>query len=163
MKTTLVTGGAGFIGGCFVRDAVKAGDARIINLDALTYAGNRESIPPESDHHVFVQGSINDADLLDGLFNQYSPDAVVHFAAESHVDRSIDGPGAFIETNINGTYCLLTAARKHWQSLRRDTRQLSLPACFDRRSLRVARSRRVFYGNDALLSEFSLFGIESLV
>lgn len=117
MKTLLVTGGAGFIGSCFVREAVQSGQTRIINLDALTYAGNRDSIPGQCNQHVFVHGSINDADLLDRLFGQYQPDAVVHFAAESHVDRSIDGPGAFIETNINGTYKLLTAARKHWQSL----------------------------------------------
>jgi len=122
MKTILVTGGAGFIGGCFVRDAVQAGQVRIINLDALTYAGNLDSIPDSSAQHVFVHGSINDPDLLDQLFDQYQPDAVVHFAAESHVDRSIDGPGAFIETNINGTYALLTAARKHWQSLAAQSR-----------------------------------------
>jgi dTDP-glucose 4,6-dehydratase len=117
MPSLLVTGGAGFIGGCFVREAIENKLARIINLDALTYAGNKDSIPAESDDHVFVQGSINDGELLDRLFAEYQPDAVVHFAAESHVDRSIDGPGAFIETNINGTYSLLTAARKHWQSL----------------------------------------------
>jgi dTDP-glucose 4,6-dehydratase len=117
MKTILVTGGAGFIGSCFVRDAVQSRQVRIINLDALTYAGNRDSIPELSDQHVFVHGSINDWELLDQMFEHYQPDAVVHFAAESHVDRSIDGPGAFIETNINGTYALLTAARKYWQSL----------------------------------------------
>ena len=122
MKTLLITGGAGFIGGCFVREAVEAGRTRIINLDALTYAGNRDSIPTESDQHLFVHGSINDSDLLDRVFDQYQPDAVVHFAAESHVDRSIDGPGAFIETNINGTYTLLTAARKHYQSLAGDAK-----------------------------------------
>ncbi|QDV43221.1 dTDP-glucose 4,6-dehydratase 2 [Stieleria neptunia] len=122
MQTLLVTGGAGFIGGQFVRDAVDNKLARIVNLDALTYAGNRDSIPSENEHHVFVQGSINDGELLDRLFADYSPDAVVHFAAESHVDRSIDGPGAFIETNINGTYQLLTTTRKHWQGLSGDTK-----------------------------------------
>ncbi|WP_149500022.1 dTDP-glucose 4,6-dehydratase [Roseiconus lacunae] len=118
----LITGGAGFIGGCFVRHAVTDSADTIINLDALTYAGNRDSIPVESPRHIFVDGSINDAELLDELFAKHQPDAVVHFAAESHVDRSIDGPGAFIETNIHGTYSLLTAARNYWQSLKKGSR-----------------------------------------
>lgn len=119
MHTILVTGGAGFIGGCFVRRAVQSGEFLIVNLDALTYAGNLDSIPDEDYRHVFVHGNISNADLVADLFAEYRPSAVVNFAAESHVDRSIDGPGAFIETNVNGTYCLLNAAKQYWSSLSR--------------------------------------------
>ncbi|MEM9585937.1 MAG: dTDP-glucose 4,6-dehydratase [Planctomycetota bacterium] len=115
-KTLLVTGGAGFIGSCFVRETLAQRTERVITLDALTYAGCRASIPEDSDRHVFVHGSINDRRLLDSLFASYQPDAVVHLAAETHVDRSIDGPRAFIETNVNGTFTLLTATRKYWES-----------------------------------------------
>lgn len=117
MKTLLVTGGAGFIGGCFVRRAVASRRYKIINLDALTYAGNLDSIPAEGARHVFTHGSINDGNLLARLWREHRPDAVLHFAAESHVDRSIDGPSAFIETNVNGTFCLLNTALDHWKLL----------------------------------------------
>ena len=117
MQTLLLTGGAGFIVGCFVRRAVAAGQYKIINLDALTYAGNLDSIPPEGPNHHFVHGNIGDGELVSGLLAEHNVDAVINFAAESHVDRSIDGPGAFIETNINGTYRLLNATLRHWQSL----------------------------------------------
>lgn len=122
MKTILVTGGAGFIGGCFVREALQSDSLRIINFDALTYAGNRESIPAECEQHVFVHGDIVERDVVSNVFEQYRPDAVVHFAAESHVDRSIDGPDQFIRTNINGTYELLAAARTHWNGLAGDAK-----------------------------------------
>ena len=122
MKTLLVTGGAGFIGGCFVRRAVASAECKIINLDALTYAGNLDSIPEESPHHVLVHGSINDGDLVSKLLEQHRPDAIINFAAESHVDRSIDGPSAFIETNINGTFCLLNAALQHLRALPGDAK-----------------------------------------
>ncbi len=118
----LVTGGAGFIGANFVLDWLAGCDEPVLNLDALTYAGNRESLASlEGDaRHVFVHGDITDRTLLDTLFATHSPRAVVHFAAESHVDRSIHGPGAFIKTNIEGTYTLLEAARAHWSALPAD-------------------------------------------
>jgi dTDP-glucose 4,6-dehydratase len=112
MSTLLVTGGAGFIGGNFVLQQVAAGH-RIINLDALTYAGNRDTLASVegNPNHVFVQGDIADRELVRRLLAEHRPDAIVNFAAESHVDRSIDGPGAFVQTNIVGTFQLLEAAR----------------------------------------------------
>ncbi|MBK8286183.1 MAG: dTDP-glucose 4,6-dehydratase [Ahniella sp.] len=117
MKTWLVTGGAGFIGGNFVLAHVGP-DVRIINLDALTYAGNRDTLASLNGdpQHVFVHGSINDRQLLDRLFAEYRPDAVVNFAAESHVDRSIDGPAAFVQTNVVGTLTLLEATLAYWRA-----------------------------------------------
>lgn len=122
MNTILVTGGAGFIGGCFVREMLASDAVRVVNFDALTYAGNRESIPANSDRHVFVRGDISDRNAVTQVFEQHRPDAVVHFAAESHVDRSIDFPEQFIRTNINGTYELLSAARQHFNSLTGETK-----------------------------------------
>ncbi|GAB6195212.1 dTDP-glucose 4,6-dehydratase [Lysobacter xanthus] len=118
MTTWLVTGGAGFIGGNFVLDAVRRG-VRVVNLDALTYAGNRDTLASlDADpNHVFVQGDIGDAALVARLLAEHRPDAVVNFAAESHVDRSIDGPAAFVHTNVVGTLALLEAARDYWRSL----------------------------------------------
>src|SRR5690554_5917196 len=101
MHTLIVTGGAGFIGSNFVRYLLDTGTVRVINLDLLTYAGNRESLDGlPNDRHMFVKGDICDAALVRRLFDEYRPQALVHFAAESHVDRSIDDPGAFIRTNI---------------------------------------------------------------
>jgi dTDP-glucose 4,6-dehydratase len=117
LQTLLVTGGAGFIGSCFVRRAIDRGDVRIINLDRLTYAGNLDSVPPESDRHVFVQGDICDRTLVRNLLQQHQPAAVVNFAAESHVDRSIDGPLAFVETNVLGTCRMLEEVRNWWAGL----------------------------------------------
>ena len=120
--TILVTGGAGFIGSNFVlewfKDAAVAGEA-VVNLDALTYAGNLENLASlEGDpRHHFVKGDIADVDLVRALIAKHQPRAIVHFAAESHVDRSIHGPGAFIKTNIEGTFVLLEAARAYWQGL----------------------------------------------
>ena len=115
----LVTGGAGFIGANFVLDWLAASDEPVINLDALTYAGNRETLAPlEGDaRHLFVHGDICDRALVERLFAEHKPRAVVHFAAESHVDRSIHGPGAFVRTNVDGTFTLLEAARAHWSAL----------------------------------------------
>ncbi|MFN3964428.1 dTDP-glucose 4,6-dehydratase [Silanimonas lenta] len=119
MQTWLVTGGAGFIGGNFVLEARQKKLARIVNLDALTYAGNRETLASlEGDpDHVFVHGSINDRALVSRLLAEHGVDAVINFAAESHVDRSIDGPAAFIETNVVGTLALLEATRDYWKGL----------------------------------------------
>lgn len=114
-----VTGGAGFIGGNFVLDWLDAIDEPVINLDKLTYAGNRETLSSlaEDKRHIFVQGDIGDADRVSQLLAQHCPRAIVHFAAESHVDRSIHDPEDFIQTNIVGTFRLLEAARTYWSSL----------------------------------------------
>jgi dTDP-glucose 4,6-dehydratase len=119
MQTWLVTGGAGFIGANFVLAARRLGLARIVNLDLLTYAGHPENLAALGGDrdHVFVQGDIGDAALVARLFAEYRPNALVNFAAESHVDRSILGPQAFIQTNIVGTHTLLVAARSFWQGL----------------------------------------------
>lgn len=111
-RTILVTGGAGFIGSAFVRMAIEE-KCRVVVLDALTYAGHRENLDGISDALELVVGDINDHALVAGLLTQYQPDAVVHFAAESHVDNSIASPHAFIETNITGTYSLLEAVRAY--------------------------------------------------
>ncbi|MBK9362926.1 MAG: dTDP-glucose 4,6-dehydratase [Rubrivivax sp.] len=118
--TLLVTGGAGFIGSNFVLDWLADPAAEpIVNLDALTYAGNRQNLAAlaRDARHVFVHGDITDRALLDRLLAEHRPRAVLHFAAESHVDRSIHGPGAFIRTNVEGTSTLLEAARAHWSGL----------------------------------------------
>jgi dTDP-glucose 4,6-dehydratase len=119
MKKVLVTGGAGFIGSAVVRQFIAETDATIINVDKLTYAGNLDSLPGlmGSPRHIFEQVDICDAKEIARVFAQHQPDGVMHLAAESHVDRSIDGPAAFIETNILGTYTLLEAARSYWSDL----------------------------------------------
>ena len=113
----LITGGAGFIGSAVVRQAVRSGH-QVVNLDALTYAACLDNVASVSNSpfYAFEHADIRDADVLARIFNQHKPDAVMHLAAESHVDRSIDGPAAFIETNVNGTYQLLEAARAYWQA-----------------------------------------------
>ena len=118
MPTWLVTGGAGFIGGNFVLRAVAQG-VKVVNLDALTYAGNLDTLASIKDNplHVFAHGDIGDRSLVLRLLAEHMPDAVVNFAAESHVDRSIDGPGAFIQTNVVGTLGLLESVRDYWKSL----------------------------------------------
>ncbi|QKM63984.1 dTDP-glucose 4,6-dehydratase [Polynucleobacter tropicus] len=116
----LVTGGAGFIGGNFVLDWFADPHAEgIVNLDKLTYAGNLATLEPlqKDGRHVFVHGDIGDKDLVSGLLKQHQPRAIVNFAAESHVDRSIHGPGEFIQTNIFGTFNLLECAREYWGNL----------------------------------------------
>ncbi len=117
MKNILVTGGCGFIGANFVRLALESlGDCRLVNLDNLTYAGNPENLKDVAAdaRYLMVKGDICDSSLVDKLFTEHQFDTVVHFAAESHVDRSITGPAAFIQTNIVGTFTLLEAARKAW-------------------------------------------------
>ena len=120
----LVTGGAGFIGSALVRLLVAESDAHVLTLDKLTYAGSLSTLDPVRDEprHRFVQADICDAPAVGRILAEFDPDAVVHLAAESHVDRSIDGPDAFIETNIVGTYRMLRAATEHWTGLRADRR-----------------------------------------
>jgi dTDP-glucose 4,6-dehydratase len=115
----LVTGGAGFIGANFVLDWLATTGEPVLNLDALTYAGNLESLAAlrGDARHVFVHGDIGDRALLDRLFAEHRPRAVIHFAAESHVDRSIHGPGAFMQTNVQGSFTLLEATRAYWSAL----------------------------------------------
>jgi dTDP-glucose 4,6-dehydratase len=125
-NTILVTGGAGFIGSNFVLEWIAKADARVVNLDLLTYAGNRRNLQSiEGDpRHVFVQGDIGDEALVGSLLREYQPRAIVHFAAESHVDRSISGPAAFLGTNILGTFALLQQAREYWDSLEAEAKAL---------------------------------------
>lgn len=118
-KTILVTGGAGFIGSAVVRHIIENTQDNVVNVDKLTYAGNLESLESVENNprYAFEQVDICDAKAVARVFEHHQPDAVMHLAAESHVDRSIDGPAAFIETNIVGTYTLLEAARAYWNSL----------------------------------------------
>jgi len=123
-RTLLVTGGAGFIGGCFVRMFANKNETRIVNLDQLTYAGNIDSLAMVSEGigYHFVHGNIHDRQLVSRLLTTYQPDAIIHFAAESHVDRSIDGPRVFLETNVIGTFDLLIEARSYWEALNNEKR-----------------------------------------
>jgi len=122
MKTLLVTGGAGFIGGNFVLDALAQGGWRIVNFDALTYAGNPDTLASVAEHpdYSFVHGDIGRADDVRRALAEHQPTAIVNFAAESHVDRSIDGPVAFVHTNVVGTLTLLECSLAYWRSLSLD-------------------------------------------
>jgi dTDP-glucose 4,6-dehydratase len=119
MHSILITGGAGFIGSCLVRMLVGLGKFRVVNLDKLTYAGNLDSLGPalNDPRHLFVQGDIGDRALVGKLLNEHQPRAIINLAAESHVDRSIESPATFVETNVDGTFQLLQAARAYWQQL----------------------------------------------
>jgi dTDP-glucose 4,6-dehydratase len=119
VRRVLVTGGAGFIGSAAVRALVSAEQYEVLNLDALTYAGNLDSLAnvSESPRYRFVRGDIRDPGLLRSVLRDFRPTAVLHLAAESHVDRSIDAPGAFVDTNIVGTYALLNESLRYWQAL----------------------------------------------
>lgn len=121
----LVSGGAGFIGSNFVMDWLAQSNEPVLNLDKLTYAGNLQNLQSleQDQRHIFVHGDIGDASLVASLLKRYRPRAVLHFAAESHVDRSILGPAAFIETNVNGTFTLLEAVRGYWSALPEDERE----------------------------------------
>ncbi|KAA1174674.1 dTDP-glucose 4,6-dehydratase [Marinobacter salinexigens] len=118
-KTFFVTGGAGFIGSAVIRELISNTDHHVVNIDKLTYAGNLESLKSveDSSRYTFIQADICNADAMAQAFEKHQPDIVMHLAAESHVDRSIDGPAAFMETNIIGTYTLLEAARGYWKGL----------------------------------------------
>ncbi len=121
----LITGGAGFIGGNFVLQTLAAGRARVVNLDALTYAGNLDTLEGVLDDpaHTFVRGDIGDADAVRRLLELHRPRAIVNFAAESHVDRSIDGPATFIQTNVVDTLTLLEQALRYWRALPAEERR----------------------------------------
>ncbi|NIC27772.1 dTDP-glucose 4,6-dehydratase [Serratia plymuthica] len=125
MKRILVTGGAGFIGSAVVRHIIEATQDSVMVVDKLTYAGNLESLSviADNERYSFEQVDICDRTALDRVFAQYQPDVIMHLAAESHVDRSIDGPAAFIETNVVGTYTLLEAARHYWHPLDAERKQ----------------------------------------
>ena len=118
-KSILVTGGAGFIGSAVIRHLINDTDHTVINVDKLTYAGNLESLAPieKNERYHFVQADIADLDAMDAIFYEFQPDLIMHLAAESHVDRSIDGPAEFIQTNVVGTCNLLEVTRYYWQSL----------------------------------------------
>ncbi|MEO1943492.1 MAG: dTDP-glucose 4,6-dehydratase [Candidatus Thioglobus sp.] len=124
MKKLLITGGAGFIGSAVIRHIINNTDHRVVNVDKLTYAGNLESLESieNDDRYSFEQVDICNANEIKRIFYKYKPDIVMHLAAESHVDRSIDGPGEFIQTNIVGTYVLLEQARAYWSDLDNDKR-----------------------------------------
>jgi dTDP-glucose 4,6-dehydratase len=124
MKTYFVTGGAGFIGANFILDLMAAGAARVVNYDKLTYAGNLETLAPLADHpdYRFEKGDIADGGRVLELLRAHRPCRVVNFAAESHVDRSIESPGQFIDTNVRGTFELLEACRTYWTGLTREAR-----------------------------------------
>jgi len=124
MTRVLVTGGAGFIGGNFVHHLLAKPDVEVLNLDLLTYAGNLQTLAPveNNPHYQFQQGDIADPQIVEKLLTEFRPDAIVNFAAESHVDRSIDGPAAFINTNIFGTFNLLDKSLSYWQELQGEQR-----------------------------------------
>ena len=122
MKKVIITGGAGFIGSAVIRFLINRTDHEVVNLDKLTYAGNLESLQSESSNgrYRFFQGDIADRAMVSGVFDEVQPDIVMHLAAESHVDRSVEGPAEFIQTNMVGTYVLLEAARDYWTKLPAD-------------------------------------------
>ena len=143
-RNVCITGGAGFIGANFVRQwLARAGEGRVVVLDALTYAGNLENLAglERDPRYLFVRGDICDEEAVRALLEQHRIDTVVHFAAESHVDRSILGPDEFIRTNVLGTHALLKAAKSLWLD-RKSRAGASLSSCVDRRGVRLAWARR---------------------
>ena len=165
-KRFLITGGAGFIGSAVVRHLVRETDHRVCVVDKLTYAGNLASLAPVANNprYSFVRADIADADKMKSVFASYRPDVVMHLAAESHVDRSIDGPAAFMQTNIIGTYVLLEAALAYWRALPNErAERFSLPSYFDRRGFRLAGRGRQLHRGNRLRSALALFGIKGRV
>lgn len=164
MSTILVTGGAGFIGSAVVREIITATSDNVVIIDKLTYAGNLMSLAPVAGdpRFAFERVDICNRAELDRVFRHYQPDTVMHLAAESHVDRSIDGPAAFIETNIVGTYTLLEAARAQWNTLARDKNPPFVSTTSQRmRSMAIYTTAARFYRNNGLCAQQSLFGLES--
>ena len=131
-KRIVVTGGAGFIGSALVRLIINETGHQVLNIDKLTYAGHLESLGSviSSDRYQFEKVDICDSKSIKRIFKEYHPDAVIHLAAESHVDRSIDGSAAFIKTNINGTHALLEETKQYWQKLEREQKKISVFTCF---------------------------------
>lgn len=160
MKTYLVTGAAGFIGANYIKYILaKHNDIKVVILDALTYAGNLGTIAKDIDNErcVFIKGDICSRDVVDGLFAEYRFDYVVNFAAESHVDRSIENPQLFLITNILGTQNLLDCARRAWVMGKDEQgypteKRCTLSSGIHRRSVWFTRSRRVFHRNNPALS-----------
>lgn len=124
-KTLLITGGAGFIGSALIRHLIRETDYAVVNIDKLTYAGNLESLSEIETHpnYHFIQADICDADKMAAVFSEFQPMGIMHLAAESHVDRSIDGPAEFVQTNLVGTYTLLEAVRNYWSALQPDQKK----------------------------------------
>ena len=156
----LVTGGAGFIGSAACRRLIADGIS-VVNADKLTYAANPKSLAVIAHHprYAFERADICDRAAMDRIFGQYQPDAVLHLAAESHVDRSITDAAAFIHTNVVGTYQLLEAARQYWQALSPGpSRRVPVRSCLDRRSLRLAGPGGPFSRGYPISAELALFG-----
>jgi dTDP-D-glucose 4,6-dehydratase len=159
----LVTGGAGFIGSAVVRHLVTRSDAAVVNLDLLTYAGNLESVASVagSPRYRFEQVDINDAEAVHSIFAKYAPDVVLHLAAESHVDRSIDGPSQAVSTNVVGTFNLLEAARAHLRDLEWGWAEtVPVRPCLHGRGLRFTWPGWAVLRNDPLCTELAVFGVE---
>ena len=159
MTRILVTGGAGFIGSALIRHLLQETDALVVNVDKLTYAANRAWLEEVAGKpkYVFERADICDAVAMRSVFDRHRPHVVVHLAAESHVDRSIDGPEQFIETNIVGTFRLLDVACDYWQRLdASESREVPISPCLDRRSVRIAWTGGPFLGNDALCPAVTL-------
>jgi dTDP-glucose 4,6-dehydratase len=163
MKTVLVTGGAGFIGSCYVLSRRTAGE-RVVNLDKLTYSGNIGNLASlDGDaEHIFVRGDIGDALLVRQLLHHYQPDAVINFAAESHVDRSIHDPDAFVRTNVLGTCTLLRGVLEWWKGLSEERRNAFrfLHVSTDEVYGTLRRAR--LHGDHPVCAEQPLFGIQGV-
>ena len=161
----LVTGGAGFIGSAVVRHCLRHTGYDVVNVDNLTYAANLENLDAVLPHprYRFIKADIADAEAMRRVFTTYDPDGVIHLAAETHVDRSIDGPSAFIQTNIVGTYALLSAARLHWENLasHRKSRFRFLHVSTDE-VFGTLGTEGHFTETTALPAQFPLFGQQSL-
>ena len=131
-KTILVTGGAGFIGSALVRHIISETSHTVVNIDKLSYSGNLESLESikDSESYIFERVDICDQKKISKILKKYEPDLVIHLAAESHVDRSIDSPSVFIETNIVGTYNLLDESKEYWQKLKHGKKEKGISALF---------------------------------